>query len=100
MIIVDRALDKREREGRPIRVGIFGAGFMAKGFVNQVAHSVPGMEIVAMVGSSMADAKCPNASPACAGWSNRGNWSREPKPKSSKNCLVVANKAGRPGASR
>lgn len=53
MIIVDRALDKREREGRPIRVGIFGAGFMAKGFVNQVAHSVPGMEIVAICNRSV-----------------------------------------------
>jgi predicted homoserine dehydrogenase-like protein len=48
MIIVDNALAARERAGNPIRVGIFGAGFMAKGFVNQVAHSVPGMRVVAI----------------------------------------------------
>lgn len=48
MIIIDRALEAREREGRPIRVGIVGAGFMAKGFVDHVAHSVPGMDVVAI----------------------------------------------------
>lgn len=53
MIIVDRALEARERAGNPIRVGIFGAGFMAKGFLNQVAHSVPGMEIVAVCNRSV-----------------------------------------------
>ncbi len=53
MIIIDRALAERERQGRPIRVGIFGAGFMAKGFVNQVAHSVPGMRVVAICNRSV-----------------------------------------------
>ena len=48
MIIVDDALKAREAADDPIRVGIFGAGFMAKGFVNQVAHSVPGMRVVAI----------------------------------------------------
>ncbi len=52
MIIVDNALAARERSGQPIRVGIFGAGFMAKGFVNQVAHSVPGMSVVAICNRS------------------------------------------------
>jgi len=31
MIIVDRALKKREEEGKPIRVGMIGAGFMGRG---------------------------------------------------------------------
>ena len=31
MIIVDNALKAREAEGRPIRVGMVGAGFMAQG---------------------------------------------------------------------
>ena len=48
MIIVDNALAARERAGKPIRVGVFGAGFMAQGFVNQVMHSVPGMTVVAI----------------------------------------------------
>jgi predicted homoserine dehydrogenase-like protein len=53
MIIIDNALQAREAAGKPIRVGIFGAGFMAKGFVNQVAHSVPGMQIVAICNRSV-----------------------------------------------
>ena len=35
MIIVDNALKAREREGRPIRVGMIGAGFMAQGLANR-----------------------------------------------------------------
>ena len=48
MIIVDRALQAREDEGRPIRVGIVGAGFMAQGLANQIVNSVPGMDLVAV----------------------------------------------------
>ena len=43
MIIVDTALKKREAEGRPIKVGMIGAGFMASGIALQIAKSVPGM---------------------------------------------------------
>ncbi len=46
MIIVDNAL--RARQGRPIRVGMLGAGFMAQGLANQIRNSVPGMEMVAI----------------------------------------------------
>ena len=48
MIIVDKALQAREAEGRPIRVGIVGAGFMARGLSNQIINSVPGMRVVAI----------------------------------------------------
>jgi predicted homoserine dehydrogenase-like protein len=48
MIIVDTALQKRAAEGRPIRVGMIGAGFMGSGIALQVAESVPGMELVAI----------------------------------------------------
>lgn len=48
MIIVDEALKRRAAEGNPIRVGMIGAGFMGRGFVNQVTNSVPGMEVVAI----------------------------------------------------
>jgi len=48
MIIVDNALRAREEEGRPIRVGMIGAGFMAQGLANQIRNSVPGMEMVAI----------------------------------------------------
>lgn len=48
MIIVDKALEKRQAEGRPLRVGMIGVGFMGSGIVLQVATAVPGMEIVAI----------------------------------------------------
>ena len=47
MIIVDNLLKAREAEGRPIRVAMIGAGFMGRGLTNQIANSVPGMEVVA-----------------------------------------------------
>ena len=57
MIIVDRALQKRADEGKPIRVALVGAGFMGRGFVNQVVNSVPGMELVAICNRTRANAE-------------------------------------------
>lgn len=48
MILVDEALRRREVEGRPIRVGVIGAGFMGRGLMRQIHHSVPGMRVVAV----------------------------------------------------
>jgi len=48
MLLVDNALKRREDEGRPVRVGIVGAGFMSQGLANQIAHSTPGMRVVAI----------------------------------------------------
>jgi predicted homoserine dehydrogenase-like protein len=39
MIIVDTALKKREAEGRPIQVGIVGAGYMGRGMALQIEKS-------------------------------------------------------------
>jgi predicted homoserine dehydrogenase-like protein len=50
MIIVDNMLQAREREGLPIRVGMIGAGFMAKGLANTIENSVPGMRVAAIYG--------------------------------------------------
>ena len=50
MIIVDNALRRREEEGRPLRVGVIGAGFMARGLANQIVNSVPGMRLAAVYG--------------------------------------------------
>ncbi len=49
MIIVDRLLEQRQGEGRPVRVGLIGAGFMAKGVLNQIVNSTPGMEVSVVV---------------------------------------------------
>ena len=48
MLIVDTALKARQEQGKPIRVGMIGAGFMAQGLTNQIENSVPGMRVVAM----------------------------------------------------
>jgi predicted homoserine dehydrogenase-like protein len=48
MLLVDRALNERQKQGNPIRVGIVGAGFMSQGLTNQIAHSTPGMRVVAV----------------------------------------------------
>jgi predicted homoserine dehydrogenase-like protein len=46
--LVDHALKQAEARGKPVRVGIVGAGFMSQGLANQIAHSTPGMRIVAV----------------------------------------------------
>lgn len=57
MIIVDRALAARAEAGNPIKVGMIGAGFMGRGIANQIANSVPGMELVAISNRSIDAAK-------------------------------------------
>lgn len=46
MILVDDALKIREKEGRPIRVALLGAGFMSQGLANHIVHTKPGMRLV------------------------------------------------------
>jgi predicted homoserine dehydrogenase-like protein len=48
MIIVDNALRARAEQGNPIRVGILGAGFMARGLANRIINTTPGMNVVAV----------------------------------------------------
>lgn len=56
-VVTDRLLREREAEGRPIKVGMYGAGFMAKGVVNQIAHSVPGMVLAVICNRNLDKAK-------------------------------------------
>ena len=60
MFIVDTALKRREAERNPIRVGMVGAGFMARGIANQIANSVPGMELVAIALELFSPPECLN----------------------------------------
>jgi predicted homoserine dehydrogenase-like protein len=55
MIILDTALRRREEQGRPIRVGMIGAGFMGRGLANQIVNSVPGMALVAIANRTPAN---------------------------------------------
>jgi predicted homoserine dehydrogenase-like protein len=48
MMIVDRALAARAREGRPVRVGLVGAGFMGRGVARQLVRSSPGLRLAAV----------------------------------------------------
>lgn len=57
MIIVDTALKAREAAKNPVRVGMIGAGFMGRGIANQIANSVPGMELVAIFNRHLEGAK-------------------------------------------
>jgi predicted homoserine dehydrogenase-like protein len=57
VIIVDTALRKRAEAGNPIRVALVGAGFMGRGFVNQVVNSVPGMQLAAICNRTQENAE-------------------------------------------
>jgi predicted homoserine dehydrogenase-like protein len=48
MVIVDTALGARAEQGNPIRVGIFGAGFMSQGLTNRILNTTPGMTVAAI----------------------------------------------------
>jgi len=46
--MVDRALLKREREGRPLRVGLVGAGYAARGIALELLATPPGVRLAAI----------------------------------------------------
>lgn len=53
MILVDAALAKRQSAGRPIRVGMIGAGFMGRGVARQIIKYTPGMTLAAVSNRNM-----------------------------------------------
>ena len=57
MILVDTALEKREREGKPIRVGLIGAGYMGRGIALQFLTPLVGMRLVAVANLTLPDAE-------------------------------------------
>jgi predicted homoserine dehydrogenase-like protein len=57
MIIVDTALEKRQKEGNPIRVGLIGAGFMGRGIALQILSAVPGIRLVAIYNRTISEAE-------------------------------------------
>lgn len=56
MIIVDTALARRQAEGRPIRVGMIGAGFQASGIALQIMTATQGMTLCAVANRNIAAA--------------------------------------------
>jgi predicted homoserine dehydrogenase-like protein len=53
MIVVDRQLERRHEERRPVRVAMVGAGFMGRGIALQIATAVRGMELVAIANRTL-----------------------------------------------
>jgi predicted homoserine dehydrogenase-like protein len=56
VIAVDTLLRGRQTEGRPVRLGLVGAGFMARGLINQVVNSTPGMQLTVVCNRTPAKA--------------------------------------------
>jgi predicted homoserine dehydrogenase-like protein len=48
MIIIDKALERRQQDGNPIRVAMVGAGFMGRGIALQIIQYTIGMRLVAI----------------------------------------------------
>jgi predicted homoserine dehydrogenase-like protein len=53
MIIVDKALEQRQKEGKPIRVALVGAGYIGRGITLQVEKYLNGMRLVAISNRSL-----------------------------------------------
>jgi len=57
VIIVDKALAERADSGNPIRLAIVGGGYSARHVAHQVAHSFPGIRVVAIANRSLEHAR-------------------------------------------
>jgi predicted homoserine dehydrogenase-like protein len=57
MIIVDSALEKREFERRPIRVGLIGAGYLGSGIAHQMLKPPVGLRLAAISNRTLAKAE-------------------------------------------
>jgi predicted homoserine dehydrogenase-like protein len=57
MIIIDKALERREQAGNPIRVAMVGAGFMGRGIALQMFTAVRGMRLVGIANRRLTEAE-------------------------------------------
>jgi predicted homoserine dehydrogenase-like protein len=57
MIVIDKALEKLEKDGRPIRVGLVGFGFAGQGFAMQLLEGIKGMRLVAISNRTLKNTK-------------------------------------------
>ncbi|MCC7086367.1 MAG: hypothetical protein IT427_15300 [Pirellulales bacterium] len=64
MMILDQVLAQREAAGRPIRIGLIGAGFMGRGIILQLGTPLVGMRLSAIASR--------NVDTACRAWSDTG----------------------------
>lgn len=85
MILVDTALRKRAADGRPIKVGMIGAGFQGRGIAYQIIKATPGIELSAIANRRI--------EPAVEAYREAGI---EPVICSTSNALADAIASGRP----
>ena len=57
MIIIDTLLKERADAGNPVRLGVFGAGFMGRGLVNQVVRYMPGLHVSILCNRTLSAAR-------------------------------------------
>jgi predicted homoserine dehydrogenase-like protein len=57
MVIVDTALEKREREGKPVRVGIVGTGYMGRAVALQLLKPATGMRLAGLYNRTISKAQ-------------------------------------------
>src|SRR6185436_17043679 len=56
MIIVDKALEKRQSENNPVRVALIGSGYMGRGIAIEILTSIVGMRLVAVCNRTISGA--------------------------------------------
>jgi predicted homoserine dehydrogenase-like protein len=86
MIIIDRALERRAVDGRPIRVGLVGAGALGKGVARQFITAATGQTLAVISNRHLATAR--------SAWVEAG--APEPVTVDSVGDLESAIRAGRP----
>ena len=57
MIIVDKALERRQQDNNPIRVGMVGAGYMGQGMAAVIERNLVGMQVVAIANRTVETAE-------------------------------------------
>jgi len=57
MFIVDTALEQLEKQGKPIRVGIVGAGYMGRGIATQLLRPAVGIRLAAISNRTLSKAE-------------------------------------------
>lgn len=57
MVIVDTELEKRKQSGKPIRIGLIGAGVMGRMIALQLLTPITGMKLVAIANRTVAKAE-------------------------------------------
>jgi predicted homoserine dehydrogenase-like protein len=57
VIIVDKALERRQQDGNPIRIGMVGAGYMGQGMTAVIERNLVGMRVVAIANRTVETAE-------------------------------------------